>query len=778
MNSPHVSRRSVWAITLITWLIAVWMPSAAYAIAPAVFAGNGYTTAIDSTGTAWGWGRNWGQLGPDPVGGSMSGSYPDSSTPVEIPKAQNAIAIAGSYALKSDGTVWSLDALSGPDGTQIEGLYYIVAIAAGSSHTLALRSDGTVWAWGSNSHGELGNGTLVDTPTPVQVPGLDGVIDIAAGVSHSVALKSDGTVWTWGWGSHGQLGNGGDLTATGSSAVYESSPTQVVGLTGVAAIAAGTYFSVALKSDGSVWAWGDNYRGELGNGLWANSSVPVQVTGVSEITAISACADASHIAALKADGTVWTWGGDEDVSYLWGQSQDTYPSSRTPVQVQGLSEISGVAVGGGGPYVTALRSDGTVWAWGYNNHGQLGDGSTTTSGTPVQALGAKGIGYLDLGSTSLGGGWTERNSPAEWSTYFWISMNPDTSRPFAQVNGDGCSRCFMLGWSTSFQSNNQYRVFGYDDSGTRIAPAPGVADIVSIDPTQYTYTDEPVDPIAPGEYVLLWNIETDDYAAVRFDAEVEPCEFGYCAPSTWYFYSPSNFSSPGETTQQANLSVTGADSNDPAVEYGPLTYTWTIGNSGPDTASAVALSVELDAGDGAFDYEYAAASQGDCSHQNIVGARPSTKSSRLSCDLGTLVAGASATITLSLTPTAAGTFTMVATVTSTESDSDASNNQATEQTTVQNAISQYSVSGNVTTVGRRTSAPLSGVRIKLQNENRRTVSITTTDRNGQYVLDYIRAGTYYLVPSKRGYRFTPTYQQIVVEDTSLSGVDFSASSRR
>lgn len=143
---------------------------------------------------------------------------------------------------------------------------------------MALKEDGTVWAWGSNSVGQLGDGTGVFgaiSTVPVQVVGLNGITAIAAGDYHSMALKNDGTLWVWGLNQYGLLGIG--------STTDSNVPVQVSSLTGVAAIAAGWEHSLALKNDGTLWAWGYNYRGQLGDGTTTNRDLPVQVTGLCDI---------------------------------------------------------------------------------------------------------------------------------------------------------------------------------------------------------------------------------------------------------------------------------------------------------------------------------------------------------------------------------------------------------------------------------------------------------------------------------------------------------------
>ncbi len=270
--------------------------------------------------------------------------------------------------------------------TQVSNLPGVVAIAAGTDHGLALASNGAVWAWGYNAYGQLGDGTTNTTATPVQAMGLPpGIVAIAGGYLHSLALASDGTVWAWGYNAFGQLGDG--------TLTNRSTPVQVSGLSGVVAIAASSYAtSLALKSDGTVWAWGYNGDGELGNGTTTNSSTPMQVTGLTGVVGITA--GSYHVVAVKSDGTVWGWGYGGFGQLANGTSSNT----TTPVQAVGpggTGVLSGiVAVAAGGYSTLALRSDGTAWSWGRNESGELGNGSTTNSPTPVQVVGPSGSGYL------------------------------------------------------------------------------------------------------------------------------------------------------------------------------------------------------------------------------------------------------------------------------------------------------------------------------------------------------------------------------------------------
>ena len=264
----------------------------------------------------------------------------------------------------------------------------IVVVNAGGFHNLALKSDGTFVAWGGNRDGQNCNGTLSSGSFPIPVKAFAGALAGAGGGIHSLVLKPDGTVWACGHNAEGQLGDGTNN--------FNPNPVQALGLSGVVGIAAGGTFSLALKSDGTVWAWGLNTDGQLGDGTNTNRNAPVQVSGLSSVVAIAAGGPAvvgggEHSLALKSDGTVWAWGRNVE-----GQLGDgTNTNHNTPVQVSGLSDVVGISAGGA--HNLALKSNGGVWAWGRNTEGQLGDSTNANHNTPVHVSGLFGVSAIDAG---------------------------------------------------------------------------------------------------------------------------------------------------------------------------------------------------------------------------------------------------------------------------------------------------------------------------------------------------------------------------------------------
>jgi alpha-tubulin suppressor-like RCC1 family protein len=268
-------------------------------------------------------------------------------------------------------------------GATAGGPYVLTATYAGTLATaefcVSVRAAGTaVSGSGNNGSGQLGDGTVISRILPVESQ-MSAALNLAAGSyygnGHSLAVKTDGTVWAWGYNGYGQLGD--------NTTVNKTTPVQV-GLSGVTNVAAGAFHSLAVKTDGTVWAWGYNYYGQLGNNTTVQKNAPVKVLGgLSDVTAVAA--GQYHSLAVKTDGTVWAWG----YNYYGALGDNTTVAKSTPVQVSGLSNVTAVAAGDS--HSLAVKRDGTVWAWGYNGQGQLGNNSTAQKIVPVQVSGLSDV---------------------------------------------------------------------------------------------------------------------------------------------------------------------------------------------------------------------------------------------------------------------------------------------------------------------------------------------------------------------------------------------------
>ncbi len=245
--------------------------------------------------------------------------------------------------------------------------YYaqIKSISAGGSHSLILKTDGTLFAFGKNSNGQLGDGTIVDHHTPVQI--MTGVQNIAAGGIHSLILKTDGTLFACGWNANGQLGDG--------TTTDQHSPVQI--MIGVQSIAAGNTHSLILTTDGTLFACGANGWGQLGNGTTIEQHSPVKVMNMTGVQSISA--GGFHSLILKADGTVYACGANGYGQFGVG----TYFSDSIPE----LVNITGVkSIAAGFTHSLILKSDGTLFGCGFNGEGELGDGTTMNRLSLVQIM--------------------------------------------------------------------------------------------------------------------------------------------------------------------------------------------------------------------------------------------------------------------------------------------------------------------------------------------------------------------------------------------------------
>lgn len=352
--------------------------------------------------------KAWGYAQYGALGIGRQGTF---TTPVDMPPT-NAVAIDGgsrhTLFLLSDRTVTAAgEGLYGKlgDGTgntrlspvAVTGLSNVIAISAGGDHSLALKADGTVWAWGRNTSGQLGDNTLTNRTAPVQVPGLSDVIGISAGAGHSLAVKSDGTVWAWGANLSGQLG----ISVSTTTGCYcKKVPVQMPSVTDAVAVSAGGT-SMMLKTDGTVWAWGKTSSGGLGNGTAplnaCNCTAIPKQTSIWGVTQISA--GDSYNAALRWDGTVWTWGDN-----TYGQIGKGTAGGKQLSPYLAVSSHDVVEIQSGG-WHTLIRTDkGEVWAWGWNKDGEMGNGTMNPGGCYCSLIRAQSS--VGAGNTVIGAGAT------------------------------------------------------------------------------------------------------------------------------------------------------------------------------------------------------------------------------------------------------------------------------------------------------------------------------------------------------------------------------------
>jgi len=356
------------------------------------------TATPDISAWAWGLATN-GRLG--------DGSTIDRSSPVSVVGGfsdwiQISAGGAHNLGLRANGSAWawglndlgrfgnnSSTARSSPVSV-VGGFSDWVQVSAGGAHSVGLRAGGSAWAWGSNANGRLGDHSTTNRSSPVSVVGgfLDWV-QVSAGNEHSIGLRAGGSAWAWGNNGSGRLGDG--------TITDRSSPVSVIGgFQDWVQISAGGAHSAALRAGGSAWSWGRNLYGQLGDNSNTNRSSPVSVIGGFDDW-VQISAGTYHTIALRANGSAWAWGSNANGRL--GDHSTTNRSSPVSV-VGGFSDW--VHISPGYAHTIALRANGSAWAWGSNSFGELGDGSTTDKSSPVSVVG----GFLDWVQISAGGNHT------------------------------------------------------------------------------------------------------------------------------------------------------------------------------------------------------------------------------------------------------------------------------------------------------------------------------------------------------------------------------------
>ena len=330
------------------------------------------------------WGRGgYGQLG---IGTATSASSPVR----EISSSKNWCAVSTTHlhsaAVKTDGTLWAwgnneLGQLG--DGTvtcrsspvrEISSSTNWCVVSAGSQHSAAVKTDGTLWVWGWGLCGRLGDNTTVNKCSPVrEISSSTNWCVVSAGSQHSAAVKTDGTLWSWGLGTCGRLGDG--TAQSKCSPVRERSSS-----TNWCTVSSGSDLSTAIKTDGTLWSWGKGPSGQLGDGTVVDKSSPVREIS-SSTTWCTVSVGFLHSGALKTDGTLWAWGSNTCGSFGDGASTNRC----SPVR-EITSSTNWCTVSAGCAHAAAVKTDGTLWAWGSNTCGGIGDGTVIDRSSPVREI--------------------------------------------------------------------------------------------------------------------------------------------------------------------------------------------------------------------------------------------------------------------------------------------------------------------------------------------------------------------------------------------------------
>jgi len=281
--------------------------------------------------------------------------------------------------IKTDGSLWGWGQNSGGqlgDGTTehrsnpVHIMDNVVAVSASYDHTMAIKTDGSLWGWGQNSEGQLGDGTTIHSNTPKHI--MDNVYIVSAGGHYTMAIKTDGSLWAWGSNRSGRLGIS---WLTEPSINPEHVMDNVVSVsTSDPTVSAHT---MAITTDGSLWAWGSNGRGQLGDGTKKDLRNPVHI--MDNVSTVSA--GGLYTMAVKTDGSLWGWGanslGSISVDYLNENISDVI-SLLNPVHI--MDNVAAVSTGT--DHTMAIKTDGSLWAWGNNSSGQLGNSTVMGSNNP------------------------------------------------------------------------------------------------------------------------------------------------------------------------------------------------------------------------------------------------------------------------------------------------------------------------------------------------------------------------------------------------------------
>jgi alpha-tubulin suppressor-like RCC1 family protein len=547
----------------------------------AISAGGSHGLALVSDGTVVSWGENaYGQLGDGTHtgpgscvrannGGEFEESRPCSATPVAV------------------------SALNG-----------VTAIAAGGSHNLALLNNGTVVAWGANGSGQLGNGTTTNSDVPVAVSGLKGVTAIAAGGGHSLALLSNGTVKAWGANEWGQLGDG--------TTKNRKLPVAVSGLSGVAAISAGGSESLAVLSDGTARSWGGNGYGLLGDGSTESefSDLPVAVSGLSGVAALSAGSEDNM--ALLNGGEVMSWGhnfiGLLGIGETYSEELEAGGYRDVPVTVCAIG-VDGYPYMGcsSGPYLQrasaisaasdhdiALLETGAVVAWSQNYYGQLGNG--TQGGTAWSYVPVEVAGLSDVNGISAAESYSLSFGPVAPAV---AGVSPTQGLEAGGTSVSIAGTNFAEGATVAFGSTSAAKVTVNSTSSITAVSPPGAGTVdVTVTTPEGTSSINPADrfkyvPVPPPTVTKIkpniGPIAGGTTVTIKGESftEVESVKFGSTDAASYTVNSTSSITavSPPEVAGKVNVTVTTPIGTSALSSNDYFKYTPTVTSVSPNSGS-------------------------------------------------------------------------------------------------------------------------------------------------------------------------------------------------
>lgn len=450
--------------------------------------GKANTISIKSDGTLNIWGNNnYGQI--------CDGTTIERLSPVQLDSIIDIAYIAsGGYqiiAFKKDGTLWTWgDSTYGRDynlsriyefPTKLNNISDVKEVSIADKYYMALKNDGTVWAWGDNSSGQLGNGTTDSITKPIMIQGLSDVKSIASCEKTSLAVKNDGTVWAWGDNTYGLFGNG--------TFVNSNVPLKIDNFSAVKSISVGDDHVLAVKDDGTVWAWGANSMGQLGDGTEASKSIPIKVPGLIDISDV--ISEGLNSFAIKNDGALFGWG------YSISFAQENGQHVTSPVRVSGLSNVKDMVLyerlnnADKNAYIYTVNKDGTVWksilnlcaadnsieqlsglsdfksitstglikndntlyCWGDNMYGQLGDGTYIMKEYIVRVVGLTNVkSYSAFGGSSAAV--TNDGMMYVWGIYNYEGIGVNSPKQIFPGNGpNNPENSTITPQNTSFDKN-------------------------------------------------------------------------------------------------------------------------------------------------------------------------------------------------------------------------------------------------------------------------------------------------------------------------------------